>query len=76
MKKRPRKSTWLCATILVYVTVVALCFLPSSTATPTEKWLSGVGSYVLVFLLWIVMRKKEKLAEKRSNTLNRNRSND
>lgn len=68
MRNKPRKSTWLCVAILVYATIMAVCFLPTSTATTTEKWLSGVGSYVLVGLLWIVMRKKEKMAEKRNNS--------
>ncbi len=65
MNRRFRKSTWLCIALLVYVTVMAVWFLPTSTATLTEKWLSGAGSYVLVGLLWVVMRKKEKLAEER-----------
>ena len=56
----------------LYTTVMAVYFLPrNSEISSTEKWLTVAGSYVIIALLWFVLRKKEQLAERRDNELKR-----
>lgn len=64
--KRLRKSNWLCLVFLIYVTVMAVYLLPRNTEiSNTEKYVTVIVSYAIVGLLWLVLRKKEKLAEER-----------
>ena len=58
--------------LFLYTTVMAVYFLPrNSEISSTEKWLTVAGSYVIIVLLWFVLRKKEQLAERRDNELKR-----
>lgn len=51
---------------LVYVSLTAAYLLPRNTEIgPTEKWVTVTGSYVIVLLLWLVLRKKEQMRERR-----------
>lgn len=51
---------------LVYVSLTAAYLLPRNTEIgPTEKWVTVAGSYVIVLLLWLVLRKKEQMRERR-----------
>lgn len=64
--KRRRKSTWLPLALLVYVTVMAIYLLPRNTQISTrEKCLTLAGSYLIVLLLWLVLRKKEQMQQRR-----------
>lgn len=68
MKKKIKKSTWLTLALFVYVTVMAVYFLPRNTAvSENEKYISLAASYVIVGLLWWVLRVKEKRAEREKN---------
>ena len=65
MKRKVRKSTWLSLALFAYVSIMAIYFLPKNeTMDTTRKWLTlGVG-YLIVLLLWLVMRKKENMQRK------------
>ena len=57
--KRFKKSTSITIALLIYVSATAAYFLPRNTViSDTEK-------YVIVFILWLVLRKKEDLQRKR-----------
>lgn len=58
--KKIKKSTGLTLALLIYVSATAAYFLPRNTEiSDTEK------SYLIVFVLWLVLRKKEALQRKR-----------
>ena len=62
-----KKSTWMPLALLVYTTGMALYFLPkNSEVSDTEKWVTFGASYLIIGLLWIVLRAKEKRMEQRS----------
>ena len=64
--KKYKKSTWLCGALFLYVTAMAIYLVPRNhTIGEMEKYVTIAVSYVIVLLLWLVMRKKEKLAERR-----------
>lgn len=64
--KKLRKSNLLCLVFFIYVTVMAVYLLPRNTEiSNTEKYVTVIVSYVIVGLLWLVLRKKEKLAKER-----------
>ena len=59
-----KKSTWMPLALLVYTTAMAIYFLPkNSEISDTEKWVTFGASYVIVGLLWYVLRLKEKRME-------------
>ena len=59
-----KKSTWMPLALLVYTTAMAIYFLPkNSEISDTEKWVTFGASYVIVGLLWYVLRMKEKRLE-------------
>lgn len=64
MKKKFKKSTWMPLALLVYTTAMAAYFLPKNTEiSDTEKWVTFGTSYLIVALLWYVLRLKEKQME-------------
>ena len=64
--KKVRKSTWVTVALLIYVSATAAYLLPRNTEMgDTEKNLTLAASYVIVFVLWLVLRKKEKLQQER-----------
>ena len=64
MKKKLKKSTWMPLALLVYTTAMAVYFLPKNTEiSDTEKWVTFGASYLIVALLWYVLRLKEKRME-------------
>ena len=59
-----RKSTWMPLALFVYTTAMAAYFLPKNTEiSDTEKWVTFGASYLIVALLWYVLRLKEKRME-------------
>lgn len=51
--------------LLVYTTAMAAYFLPKNTEiSDTEKWVTFGASYLIVALLWYVLRLKEKQMER------------
>ena len=64
--KKIKKSTGLTLALLIYVSATAAYFLPRNTEiSNTEKYITVIASYVIVLVLWLVLRKKEELQRKR-----------
>lgn len=64
--KKVKKSTWVCTALFLYVTATGAYLLPRNMEMGnTEKYLTLGVSYVIVFLLWLVLRKKEQMQRKR-----------
>lgn len=60
--KKLKKSSALSLALLIYITATAVYFLPRNTEiSVTEKYLTVVASYVIVLLLWLVLRQKERM---------------
>lgn len=58
--KKWRRSTWIVAALLIYITVTAIYILPHNLIeTSVEKICTLLFSYIIAFILWIVLRKKE-----------------
>ena len=56
--------------LLVYTTAMAIYFLPKNTEiSETEKWVTFGASYLIIGLLWYVLRLKEKRMEKRNKEI-------
>lgn len=56
--------------LLVYTTAMAAYFLPKNTEiSDTEKWVTFGASYVIVGLLWYVLRLKEQRLEKHNKEI-------
>ena len=67
-----KKSTWMPLVLFVYTTGMALYFLPkNSEVSDTEKWVTFGASYLIIGLLWIVLRAKEKRMEQRNKEIER-----
>ena len=65
-----RKSTWMPLALLIYTTGMAAYFLPkNSDISDTEKWVTFGASYVIIGLLWYVLRMKENRLEKRNKEI-------
>lgn len=65
-----KKSTWMPLALLVYTTAMALYFLPkNSEISDTEKWVTFGASYLIIGLLWVVLRAKEKRMEQRNREI-------
>ena len=65
MKRKYKKSLLMPLILFVYTTVMAIYFLPRNTEVGVaEKWLTLAGSYVIILLLWYVLRKKDQLEDK------------
>lgn len=61
--KKIKKSTGLTLALLIYVSATVL---PRNTEiSDTEKYVTVAASYLIVFVLWLVLRKKEALQRKR-----------
>ena len=64
--KKFKKSTGLTVALLIYVSATAAYFLPRNTEiSDTEKYVTVIASYVIVLVLWLVLRKEEELQRKR-----------
>ncbi len=65
MKRKVRKSTWLSLALFIYMSVMAAYFLPRNHELDgTEKILTLLGGYLIVLVLWLLMRKKENMQRK------------
>lgn len=70
MKRRLRKSVWMPLVLFVYTTAMAVYFLPRNTEiSDVEKWGIIVVSYLVIALLWLVLRKKGQMLEKRNREI-------
>jgi high-affinity Fe2+/Pb2+ permease len=76
MKRKIKKSFWMPFILFLYTTAMAIYFLPRNTElSDKEKWGTIGMSYVVVALLWWVLRKKEKLMEKRNQEIEKTYKN-
>ena len=68
--KKFKKSTWMPLALLIYTTAMAAYFLPkNSEISDTEKWITFAASYLIIGLLWYVLRLKERRLEKRNKEI-------
>lgn len=66
MRRKIKKSTGLTVALLIYVTATAAYFLPrNGEISVTEKYVTVAASYLIVLVLWLVLRKKEAMHRKR-----------
>ncbi len=64
MKKFKKSTVW-SLVLLVYISAMAIYFLPRNTEIgTTEKYVTVAASYLIVLLLWLVLRYKERMAGK------------
>ena len=64
MRRRFKKSVWMPLILFVYTTGMAVYFLPRNTEiSDMQKWATIGISYVIIALLWFVLRKKEQQME-------------
>lgn len=64
--KKIKKSTGVTVALLIYITATAVWLLPRNTEVSiTEKCLTVAFSYLIVLVLWLVLRKKEQLQRRR-----------
>ena len=60
--RKYKKSTWLPVALFIYTTIMAVYFIPRNTEIGNaEKYVTIGVSYLIIALLWIVLRKQEKL---------------
>ena len=60
-----KKPLWMCIALLVYVTGMAIYFVPrNQEMSATEKAITIVVAYMLVVVLWFAMQYREKLRRK------------
>ena len=66
--KKIKKSTGLMLALFIYVSATAAYLLPRNTGVSTiEKYLTVGGTYLVIFFLWLVLKKKEQMQENRKN---------
>ncbi len=63
--KRFKKSTVTTIALSIYTAIVAFIFYPKQPVGEKTEILTIIGvSYVIIFILWVLLRKKEKIAER------------
>ena len=68
--RKYKKSFWFPFILFLYTTAMAVYFLPRNTEiSNAEKWTTIGMSYAIIVLLWWVLRKKEKLLDKRNKEI-------
>lgn len=76
MRKKFKKSVWMPLILFIYTTGMAVYFLPRNTEiSDTEKWATIGMSYLVIALLWWVLRKKENLMEQRNKEIEKTYKN-
>lgn len=59
------------ALFAVYTAVMYIIFMPRNTEmSVTEKWVTGGVSVAVLALLWVLLRKREKLRREREREMN------
>ena len=63
-----KKPLWMCIALLVYVTGMAIYFVPrNQEMSSAEKTVTVIVAYALVVALWFAMQYREKLRRKEKN---------
>lgn len=66
--KKFKKSTGITLALFIYISLTAAYILPRNTLISNiEKYITVLVAYFIVFLLWLVLRKKENLQHKRQD---------
>lgn len=77
--KKIKRSVWVVLVLFVYITAITAYLAPRNTEiSSTEKTVTIVSSYVVLFLLWLVLRRREKLKSQRlkeDEELRKNKTN-
>ena len=63
--KKIKKSTGLTLALLITFLLLPLILPRNTEISDTEKYVTVAASYLIVFVLWLVLRKKEALQRKR-----------
>ncbi|MBQ2878240.1 MAG: hypothetical protein IJE42_04825 [Bacteroidaceae bacterium] len=64
--KKIRKSNLLTAILFIYTTIMYIYLFPRNhEMSDTKKWVIVATSYVVLVILWFVLRRRETLREKR-----------
>ncbi|MBQ3188325.1 MAG: hypothetical protein IJA04_07550 [Bacteroidaceae bacterium] len=64
--KKIRKSNLLTAILFIYTTIMYIYLFPRNhEISDTKKWVIVATSYAVLVILWFVLRRREKLREKR-----------
>ena len=59
------------ALLFAYTTGMYIYFFPRNTEmSDTEKWLIVAASYVMLLVLWLVLRRRERLRREREDEMN------
>lgn len=59
------------ALFAVYTAVMYIILMPRNTEmSVTEKWVTGCVSVAVLALLWVLLRKREKLRREREREMN------
>ena len=73
--KRFKKSTIIPIALSIYTAIIAFIFYPKQPAGEKTEMLAIIATcYVVILLLWIVLRKKEKIEEKNRSKFNEDNS--
>ena len=73
--KRYKKYVLMPLALFIYTTVMAVWFIPrNQEMSDTEKWVTVTVSYVIIALLWWVLRKKEQMASKHHDEMRQNKN--
>ena len=71
MGKKRKKANLIVGALLISTTVVACYFLIYLDRENTlEEYLTMGFSYVIILILWFVLRRKEKYAREREDEMN------
>lgn len=58
--------------LFIYATVMAIYFIPRNhEMSDTEKWVTVSASYLIIAALWWVLRKRERMMEKRNEEMSK-----
>ena len=72
--KRYKKSIIMPLALFIYATVMAIYFIPRNQELGNmEKWGTVTASYVIIALLWWVLRNKEQMMDKRNEEMNKDK---
>ncbi len=64
--KKVKRSVWIIAVLFIYITAMCAYLAPRNTdISTTEKIVTVASSYVVLILLWFVLRRKERIKEQR-----------
>lgn len=75
--RKYKRSLWLPLLLFLYTTGMAVYFLPRNTEISDIEKYSTIGlSYVIIAILWFLLRKKEKLASRREEELKKPKDKD